>query len=292
MNKFDRYIYSFLNESVVDIPRNSLDPSVFEFSDSNAPILHPLIKTQIAQDIEEIARVIPVTRYFIVGSILTKNYTSNSDLDVNVEVDPPSNRVPTEIFDIVKQINGKLAGGTTHPINYYIMEENYDLDKTEAAYDVANEVWIKEPKNGSFDIENYMSKFENDVQTMDFTSNELRRHIIDLEELKSLDKEDVKNLSARIEQKKNEIETSIDRMISSYKNIRSLRHNAFDKDMSPSEIRMYGHKTKLPENVIYKMLERYYYFDFIKQLKSVIEDGEITQADIDTIKKAGKDFWK
>ena len=33
---------------------------------------------------------------------------------------------------------------------------------------------------------------------------------------------------------------------------------AFDKDMSPDEIRKYGIKNRLPKAVIYKMLEKYH----------------------------------
>lgn len=292
MNNFDKYIYTYLNESIIDIPRNSLDTTVFQFSDQNAPVLHPLIKTQIMQDIEEISQVAPVTRYFIVGSILTRQYTPKSDIDVNVQIDSPDDQVLTELFPLIKRLNGKMAGGTTHPINYFIMEEDYDLDKTEAAYDVKNEIWIKEPKGMEFNVEDYIGRFENKVHNLDFSSNQLRRHIIDLEELKDLDESDIKDLSGKIEQKMGEIETSIERLISTYKNVKSLRKKAFDSDMSPDEIRKYGHKTRLPENVIYKMLERYYYFDFIKQLKKVMEDGEVSQDDIKQIKRAGKDFWK
>ena len=63
-------------------------------------------------------------------------------------------------------------------------------------------------------------------------------------------------------------------------------------NMSLKEIRKYGKKSKLPENVIYKMLERYYYFDFIKALKKIIEKDNINSKDVKKIKQLGKDFWK
>jgi len=292
MNQYNKYIFDILNESVLDIPRNSLDATVFQFKDGDYPIMNPMIKTQILHDIETIAGMVHIEKFFVVGSILTKNYTPHSDIDVNVQIRVPKDRMISPIFDLVKKLNGSMAAGTTHPINYYIMEEEYDLDKTEAAYDVANEVWIKEPKSSSFDANSYMNKFQNTVEGIDFTANELRRHIIDLEELKSLDKDQVKNLQSRVEEKMADIEDSVDKIIDTYKNVKSMRKNAFEKDMSPAEIRSYGSKNKLPENVIYKMLERYYYFDFIKQIQSVIEDNDISDKDIKKIKKAGQEFWK
>ena len=37
------------------------------------------------------------------------------------------------------------------------------------------------------------------------------------------------------------------------------RRAAFDRDMTPDEIRAYGIKNRLPKAVIYKMLEKYHY---------------------------------
>ena len=54
----------------------------------------------------------------------------------------------------------------------------------------------------------------------------------------------------------------------------------------------YGKKNRLPENVTYKLLERYYYFDFIKKLKDIIHDGDIDDGAVKDIKDAGKEFWK
>jgi len=292
MNNFDKYISDFLNESIIDIPRNSLDPSVFEFPDDSMPILHPMVKVQIMNDIDTIRNVVPVSTYFMVGSILTRNYTPHSDIDVTVKISPRKDQMISAVFDVINNLNGRMAAGSTHPINYYIMQEDYDIDKADAVYDIANEVWIKEPKNTGIDVSDYMNDFQKTVSTIDFSANEIRRHIIDLEELKSLDKDKINGLQSKVEQKMSELETEIERLVSTYKGIKDLRKAGFEKDMSPTEIRKYGHKNKLPENVIYKMLERYYYFDFIKQLKSVMKDGEVTDSEIKDIKKAGQDFWK
>ena len=81
------------------------------------------------------------------------------------------------------------------------------------------------------------------------------------------------------------------------------RRAAFDKDMSPDEIRTYGVKNRLPKNVIYKMLEKYHYLKFYKKCKKILEDGIVTDKEVqdleihealtlDDIKKGAQRFAK
>jgi len=296
MNKFDSFINTYLCESIVDIKRNSLDPTVFQFPDDGQPIMHPMIKTQIMEDIVEINKITPVNRFLAIGSILTPKYSRSSDIDINVEIekeDQVSDIKMDTIFQLVKKLNGNIAAGTTHPLNYYIIQGEYDLSKTDAAYDVVNEKWIKIPEASDLNVQSYMSRFENIVSDIDLTASELRRNIIDFEELKTLSPKQINNLKERIEEKLNDIEDNVDEIIRTYKNIKDLRKKIFERDLSPAEIRKYGHKNKLPENVIYKLLERYYYFDFINKLKAALgEDEKIETKEVEQIKNAGKDFWK
>ena len=296
MNTFNTLINNIINESVIDIPRNSLDITVFEFPDSGPPIMHSMIKTQIMNDIEQFKDIVKITVYFAVGSILTKNYTAHSDIDICVQINSPDDIIIESIFDLIRRLNGKLAVGTTHPINYYVINDNYDLDKAEAAYDVANETWIKEPTNINLNTTKYMDQFQDTVSKIDFSAAELRRDIIDFESLKKMNNNQIKDLESKTQAKLDEIEDNIKTLIQTYTNVKNIRKDAFKKDMSPTEIRKYGSKNRLPENVIYKLLERYYYFDFIIELKHILKDiskdNNITNKDMSTIKSAGKNFWK
>lgn len=292
MSIFNKTFNDIINESIIDIPRNSLDPTVFQFNDNIPPIMHPIIKMQIMNDIEKFRDIVPVTIYFVVGSILTKKYTPRSDIDVNVQIDSKDDTITEEIFDLIKNINGYLAAGTTHPINYYVIKDDYNFNNTDAAYDVKNEVWIKEPENDDVNVQKYMNKFQTTVNGIDFNAAELRRTIIDYEELKKMDTDQIANLQGKVELKLKEIEDTVESLVRQYKNIKSIRKQSFEKDMSPTEIRKYGKKNKLPENIIYKLLERYYYFEFMKELKRVLEDDKITDKEISDIKRAGREFWK
>ena len=63
------------------------------------------------------------------------------------------------------------------------------------------------------------------------------------------------------------------------------RRDAFDKDMTPDQIKTFSIKNRLPKNVIYKMLEKYHYLTFLKKCKKILDDGEVTDAEIDSLRK-------
>ena len=55
--------------------------------------------------------------------------------------------------------------------------------------------------------------------------------------------------------------------------------------MSPDEIKKYSIKNRLPKNVVYKMLEKYHYLKFYKKCKKILDDGKVTDAEIDSLRK-------
>lgn len=292
---FDNIIHSYLKESIVNISRNSLDETVFQYKENGLPILKDAIKLQIIKDIDQIRNVVPVIDFILIGSILTKNYDKNCDMDVSVQVDPESiDQIATaELMHLLTQLNGRYAIGTTHPINYYILTHDFDTDKTEAAYDIINEKWIKAPKNYDPDIEKWSIKFRDTLNSIDIATGELKRDLIDLNELKQLKTKNIKKLKFLMKQKLYQIESLLNQLVNTYKNIKMLRNMAFDRFMTPQEIQMYGSYNKLPENIIYKLLEKYYYIKFIKKLETILDEkDELDLTDAHNVQKAMGDVWK
>lgn len=296
-DNFSNTINSFVNESIIDYPRGSLDPNVFQFNeDSGIPLMLPIIRSQIMYDVAIIDKLVRINRFFVIGSILTQTYTPRSDIDVTVEVESKVEEddiLSEKLNMLLKTINGRLAAGTQHPIHYYIVGGEYDLDKAEAAYDVMDQKWIKEPEAVDIDVKDYMEKFQGTVNGVDIATGELRRDIIDYEQLKTFSPKQIKQIKGILDEKALEIEKDVDALVKSYEQLRSSRKQAFRNPMSPSDIKKYGEKFKLPENVIYKLLEKYYYIEFIKKINELSEDKDgLTSKDISKIKQAGRMFWK
>lgn len=295
MQKFETLMNKIMCESVIDIARDDLDPTVFTFKDGDIPIIKPSIRSQVINDVAHIHEITPVLDYYVVGSILTKKYSKVSDIDVNVVVDPVTSPMVVEaVVKLIKNLNGTLAVGTTHPINYFIYrdENAFDTDNTPAIYDIANERWIKEPEEDSFSVRSFMSKFEVNIKDVDLSTAELRRDLLDFKELDDLTEDEVKDISYLVKNKLAEIESTVEDLIGLYKDYKNIRRSSYKKAMTPKQIRTFGGKYNLPENIQYKLLEKYYYSELVSKLSTIMDDGEVTKDEIPMLKKAVNDFMK
>ena len=110
-------------------------------------------------------------------------------------------------------IQGINIPGTKHPVNYYFItdEETYDdqNNKADATFDIKGQKFIKRPDDFKFDINLYLKDFERKVQEIDVTKGELKRDIVDYDELSELKAGEIKDLEKRLTSKLNEIEKSI-----------------------------------------------------------------------------------
>src|SRR6056300_718674 len=292
MKKFREII-----ESIIDIPRRTYAPMVFNDADTMNPKIKPEVKALIDAHLKEFEKEYPVLKTSLIGSILTKRYRNDADLDINVLFDVPVGKREDERVRLSKKylsasnpdnIQGQLIPGSEHPINFYFITDEATYEdqnkKADAVFDIERNVFIKRPEDFNFDVNLYIQDFSRKVQELDVVKGELKRDIIDYDELTELCPNDILNLQDKINEKLEEIEDSIRTIIRIGDNVDAERRVVFDKDMSPDEIRDYGVKNRLPKNVIYKMLEKYHYLKFYKKCKKILDDGEVTDAEIDSIR--------
>jgi len=290
---------NFLKESIIDIPRQTYAPGVFDDADTKNPKIKDNILKLINDQLKDFEKDYPIIKTALIGSILTKRYRNDADLDINVLFDVPKEKQEEERTNLSQKylsaknpdnIQGKEIPGTKHPINFYFLtsKETYDdqNNKADTVFDIKNNKFIKRPDNFVFDLNIYLKDFERKVQELDVVKGELKRDIIDYDELKELQPNDILDLQDRVNDKLEEIEDSINDIVNIGVVVDAERRAAFDTDMLPDEIRKFGVKNRLPKNVIYKMLEKYHYLTFYKKCKKILEDGEVTDAEIDSLKEA------
>jgi nicotinamide mononucleotide adenylyltransferase len=284
-------MFRLIQEAVIDIPRRTYAKGVFDNADTDNPKLKQTVLDIIENQIKQFNDIRPVLKYSLVGSILTKNYRDDADLDINVLFDvplPDRDVIRKELAKSLRNINGTLVPGTKHPINYYIITDpnvKETNDKmADAVFDIKNNTFIRKAKEFKFDVKRYAADFEKRVREIDVVQGELKRDIIDYKELKELNPDDILNLQELINEKLDEIENGIKQLINIGNTVLKDRADAFSTDMTPEEIKTFGRKNQLPKNVIYKMLEKYHYLTFYKELKHILEDGQVTDAEIQSIK--------
>jgi len=287
-------MFKLIKEAVIDIPRRTYAKDVFDNADTENPKLKQSVLDIINAQLKEFEKLYPIKKYSLVGSSITKHYRDDADLDINVLFDvAPADReaVRIKLGHQLRGINGKLIPGTKHPINYYIITDpnvKETNDKmADGVFDIKNNTWFRKPKEFKFDANRYAADFEKKVKEIDVVEGELKRDIIDYKELSELNPDDVLNLQEIINDKISQIEDDIKQLVSIGNTVLKDRQDAFATDMTPEEIKTFGKKNLLPKNVIYKMLEKYHYLKLYHQLKDILEDGKITDAEIRSIKTEG-----
>ena len=297
--------FKTFTESIIDIPRKTYAPFVFDDVDTSNPKIKQSVIAMIEKQLKEFAKEYPILKYTLIGSILTKRYRNDADLDINVLFDVPKDKREGERERLSKDylssknpdnVQGKFIPGTQHPVNYYFITDikTYDEQnaKADAAFDIKTNKFIKRPEDYTFDMNLYLKDFQKKVDEIDVVKGELTRDIIDYDELQELKPGEIKDLQKNINSKLDEIKKDIQDIINIGDVVDAERRSAFDKDMSPDEIKTFSIKNRLPKNVVYKMLEKYHYLKFYKKCKKILDDGEVTDPEIALLRKEGKKHFK
>ncbi|MDP1713075.1 MAG: hypothetical protein Q8K86_11545 [Candidatus Nanopelagicaceae bacterium] len=256
-------------ESVIDPTRTGLDPDVFDCPDgcTRSCRLKSMIQRQILDIVHEFN--FPVERILIKGSILSRQWLDDTDIDVLLIVtENISDDEYEQIKDVLKDHDKtRLAADTRHPFQFYAVRGQYDTTRADGLYDVQKDEWLLGPYDLSINVDDYLQDFEKAVTEIDVTQGELQRDIVDYEILRRLHDEDAVDMEGKLQGKIDEIDDSVEELIATYRELSDLRDNAFEQTLTPQEIREYGSKNALPANVIFKLLERYHYVNLMKQLK-------------------------
>lgn len=285
-------IYKAINvvDSILDIARETLDPTLF-ILDGEQPILQPEVRKQILQLVSSYSQWGKVSKVILIGSALTKQYASESDLDVTLIIEPFSEEAySTARITAGESWDKDFVVGTEHPINIFVRDD-YDPSTADQIYDVLSNKWIKQTAVEPIDIDAYMDMFRRYVREIDLTAAELKRDIVDFNKLREFDIDQLNGLKKKAEGKIAEINQDVQRLSAFYKVAHALRKAAFKQELSPEEIKQYQVKNLLPANILYKLLERYQYTRLLSELVKILNDagGSIdTPDEVDDVEKALK----
>lgn len=263
-----------IGESIVDPVQPTLSPTVYQDPKSDSPRLRGEVIHQIEAGINKIAAYVSVVDHVLIGSILTRRYTKTSDLDITVLVDSPKDKI-NQVLRLLPSLNGALIQNTQHPINYFIVSNKKDYDRklslADGVFDIQKNAFRRKPIFKRFDIRKYIQQFKNITSKIDAATNNLLIDLFSYEELKYATKAELKYLRATLLEK---LESDVIELSDIYKKIRDDRRAAFDRPLTPDDIKKYGDKNRLPENVLYKLLEKYHYLEFLHKVDSILGDDK------------------
>jgi len=271
---------SFFTESILDPERPTLSPQVFVLD--SEPKLKDVARDQILSGIKTLSKSMQIIDYTMIGSTLTKRYTEDSDIDLNILI-----LAAGDSMELAKKIaaenSGKFLTGTRHPINYHVLNDKKDFDtandSADGVFDIAKNKFVRTPTESPFHVEQYFDAFKTVVSTLESLKTELKDALIDYSFLKTVQQQDASKLRRLIKNKLDEIEQDAQHLASLHDRIVLDRNKGFQKKLTPTEIQLYGTKNRLPGNVIYKLLERHHYLEFLHAVESVLDDGAISDDD-------------
>lgn len=261
---------SHLYESVLDWKRPGLAPAVW--SDEGG---RHRIRTEVKVQIMSFIDTLPpgmVQDIWVIGSITGFNYNDRTDIDVHVI---PTGSVSEQEYDEFADVFAEQIDFVEdHPIQYYLHRPDEYPTYADGIYDLGRDRWLKWQTTKKVNVRDYYDQFRQVVDNIDLDRSELRRDIIDYKELqdalpRAMDQEDVE---AEIEMKLMEINDGISGLIGEYEAAKQRRSDSlhgFDDEFDVDEVGTVDrYRSDVPDNVIYKLLERYHYKRFLRALKS------------------------
>lgn len=154
MRLFEKELKDYIKYHTNPISPNSLDPRIWYFLPGGGdPKLQPEVKTQILNDINQINSVEQegakrVWDYFMVGPALDEKSSPRCSINIVVQINTAnlSDMLKELILNRIKDINGRLATGSLHPIHYIPTIREFNKDRYDAVYHPFTEKWIKKPR--------------------------------------------------------------------------------------------------------------------------------------------------
>lgn len=308
--------------SVIDLPRETLDPKTWDTSKKPSPLL-PQHREFILKNLHDYLKSVGiegneqwVNFLYADGSLLTYQWADDSDFDtymlinwdmfraanVGLMLELMSNNdiasLLTKLFR--KSLDGKLLPGTNHPVTYYVRGDEL-RQSSDAIYDILNNKWLREPPQlpEEYDPEEHFKDVWQSVlkyaKDLDEKIGEVKRDIIDYEKFKEAlqytpyeDGKKYKFIEKKLNKKLKEINDEITDLMKEFEEIHEQRKEEFLKEDAESAVELWKwSKSWAPGNLQYKFLERYKYIALlhaIKQIYAASED-EIKEEDIPKLKE-------
>jgi hypothetical protein len=172
---------------ILDTPKPILNQAVFTEDETR---MRPEVRLHILKHIYSFLGPGKLSGIFMVGSMADRQYNSESDIDINLILQPGLDK--ENIKDYVKQFNYTRLPGTKHEIGYYVQnysETNYAEHAKYGVYDLIKDTWAKKPLPYDF-YRNPYEKYRDEIRyaklffaTLKNSSKEEKAKII--EELKN-----------------------------------------------------------------------------------------------------------
>lgn len=287
------------------------DKFIFTNVLSPSPGLQPSVRNTIRLYVSNIRAYLPIAGVKIVGPCLSMIHAPDCPIEVMIEVedslkiDPVtgSNKMLTAYKDISLIQNTPLPSNP-HTLIFSIVNAPTEKDVKKAyenyedVYDVDEDGWIKHDSWNTYNSESEMKadvdKFLNDlsrrVAVIDLKVNDVSNEIADVEELKTRFKtSQLPELKKQLESKLAQIESDVKTILKRYERLNKARASEY-KTADAKKLAALAKNAELSDDIVYRLLERYYYVELSQKLNEILDCGPITADSVVDLKNVFDNF--
>jgi hypothetical protein len=265
------------NESILDSTKETLISELFDNNNNLKKDARDFILKILNDWKEKVYSRMKIDEVIILGSSVTYQYNDSADIDINVKI----SNIPNSIYKDLRRIlpNGNMLFNTQHPINFFLVTDEYNLKNTFAAYDLLNDKWIKEPEKINIKIpysyvieiaKFFIAGVDNRISEYEHDSNELKYY----KELLKTNKEttEIDEINRIIISKEQELMADLDAIKIAHNVIRAFRKEAFIDENTNTKY-LINIDNDSPNysinNIVYKIIETLGYFEKLEKYEKI-----------------------
>jgi len=264
-------------ESVLDSVKETLVPELFDNNNRFIPKAKDFILDIINRWKEKVYPRMKIEEVIVLGSSVTYQYNDTADVDINLKI----SNIPNSLYKELRKIlpNGNMLFNTQHPINFFLVLDDYNFENTFAAYDLLNDEWIKKPQKQHVKIpysyileiaKFFMAGVDNRISEYEHDNNELKYYKDLLSSNK--DKTEQDDIKQIITIKHQEMMADLDAIKIAHNVIKAFRKEAFvDSDTKTKYL--INIENDNPNysinNMVYKIIETSGYFEKLEKYEKL-----------------------
>jgi hypothetical protein len=278
-SKLKEELKGWMTESVLDPIHDKLCQEVWNKNDELKPEVKKFIEENFEKWRKQIKKEFEIKTMTLMGSIATYQFSETSDIDIQVETSLSQKEI-SEIWNTIpKDI---MLPKTKHPMSYYITSDYAAVDKSDVAYDVLKDKWIKKPKKSNVEIpfpyiveiaKFFMAGIEDRIAEYEHDKAELEMYKGYVEDKEmEFEKDRVQKI---VELKEAEIKADLDALFVARHVVKAFRKEAYEKTESELPVFFIKIEAQNPNlsinNLVYKLMDKFGYLEKLEKYRAIRE---------------------
>ena len=140
------------------------------------------------------------------------------------------------------------------------------------------------------DVDKFLNDLSRRVAVIDLKVSDASNGIADVEELKQRFKaHQLPELKKQLEAKLAQIEADVKTILKRYERLNKARASEY-KTADAKKLATLAKNAELPDDIVYRLLERYYYVELSQKLNEILDGGPVTADSVVDLKTVFDNF--